>query len=136
MACRTRKSSQNNVEKTSNPTTFARVEFLAALLTDTLLIFCSVFLPNFALRALIEQFDNGVFEEVPVCSITTEPFQDPVIIETGHTYERAAIEEWWDSERTCPNSGVTVKSTSMIPNRNVRDAILWIQTEQERARGF
>lgn len=36
------------------------------------------------------------------CSITREVMSDPVITVTGHTYERAAIEEWLRDHTTDP----------------------------------
>ncbi|KAL9330155.1 hypothetical protein ACSQ67_005158 [Phaseolus vulgaris] len=50
---------------------------------------------------------NGVGKHAPpkdfVCPITSHIFDDPVTLETGQTYERKAIEEWFNrGNSTCP----------------------------------
>lgn len=53
-----------------------------------------------------------------VCPITHAPFRCPVILETGVTYEKEAIQQWLLSNRMCP---VTRRSLNMVtiltPNR-------------------
>ena len=50
-----------------------------------------------------------------LCSITGELFEDPVVTEDGHTYERTAIEEWFHSQKmagrpvTSPLTNVKLK---------------------------
>ena len=39
------------------------------------------------------------------CSITCERFVDPVMAPDGHTYERAALEQWLSSSNTSPMTG-------------------------------
>lgn len=49
---------------------------------------------------------------------------DPVIIETGMTYEREAIEGWFAKGKdTCPMTGTKLKSTQVIPNFALRQRI-------------
>lgn len=59
-----------------------------------------------------------------LCPITQEIMIDPVIIETGQTYERQFIEEWLKTKSTCPITNVELKSKSWIPNYSLKSAIL------------
>eukprot|EP00930_Biecheleria_cincta_P048415 TRINITY_DN33730_c0_g1_i1.p1 TRINITY_DN33730_c0_g1~~TRINITY_DN33730_c0_g1_i1.p1 ORF type:complete len:238 (-),score=32.49 TRINITY_DN33730_c0_g1_i1:52-711(-) len=65
--------------------------------------------------------------EVPanlICVITGEPFQDPVICADGHTYERAAIEDWLTrGHRTSPLTNKHLAHVKLIPNHAVRGAV-------------
>lgn len=45
--------------------------------------------------------------------------QNPVVLEDGFTYERAAIETWLVKHDTSPMTGLTLKSTKLISNANV-----------------
>jgi len=65
--------------------------------------------------------------EIPThfqCPITMELMQDPVMIATGHTYDRPAIQRWLDQgHRTCPVTGVRLRHLELIPNHAIRTAI-------------
>ncbi|ABO97989.1 predicted protein, partial [Ostreococcus lucimarinus CCE9901] len=65
--------------------------------------------------------------EIPAhfqCPITMELMQDPVMIATGHTYDRPAIQRWLDQgHRTCPVTGVRLRHLELIPNHAIRTAI-------------
>jgi hypothetical protein len=60
------------------------------------------------------------------CPITLDVMTDPVILlETGQTYERSALEEWFSrGKRECPATGVSVVDTRVIPARSLKAAIL------------
>ncbi|KAG5227581.1 E3 ubiquitin-protein ligase [Salix suchowensis] len=69
-----------------------------------------------------ENFDEGsVFDSIPhdfICPLTGELFEDPVTLETGRTFEREAIREWFDlGNRTCPVTGKTL-ACSAVPLTN------------------
>ncbi|KAJ6714100.1 hypothetical protein OIU85_025693 [Salix viminalis] len=69
-----------------------------------------------------ENFDEGsVFDSNPhdfICPLTGELFEDPVTLETGRTFEREAIREWFDlGNRTCPVTGKTL-ACSAVPLTN------------------
>ncbi|KAI8474805.1 MAG: hypothetical protein J3K34DRAFT_406666 [Monoraphidium minutum] len=53
--------------------------------------------------------------------------QDPVIlVESGHSFERMALKDWWASgHRMCPKSGVPLKAgkLQMVSNLQLREAI-------------
>jgi hypothetical protein len=40
-----------------------------------------------------------------LCPIMYQLFRDPVIAYDGHTYERAAIENWLENHQTSPRTG-------------------------------
>ncbi|KAM7276951.1 hypothetical protein ACFE04_018817 [Oxalis oulophora] len=53
-----------------------------------------------------------------VCPITTHLLDDPVTLETGQTYERKAIQEWFDiGNSTCPITRQNLQSTQ-LPKTN------------------
>ena len=57
-----------------------------------------------------------------ICPITLEVFEDPVIDEHGHTFERSAIErERQRNKNLCPISREPI--ASLTPNRGIKDAI-------------
>jgi DNA repair exonuclease SbcCD ATPase subunit len=65
-------------------------------------------------------------EEIPdgfKCPITQEIMKDPVILETGQTYEREAIEKWLQEKRTDPATGQQLSSVMLIPNISLRKNI-------------
>jgi ubiquitin len=58
------------------------------------------------------------------CPITQDVMVDPVIVtETGHTYERSAIEEWLRTHNTDPTTNVQLRSNNLIPNHSLRSSI-------------
>ncbi len=59
-----------------------------------------------------------------ICPITQQPFVDPVITSDGHTYERSAIQQWFDTgKRTSPVTGALLPNTTLIPNHALRSAL-------------
>ncbi|KAI4334674.1 hypothetical protein L6164_013391 [Bauhinia variegata] len=62
------------------------------------------------------------FPSIPqefICPLTETLFQDPVTLETGQTFERAAIETWFEKgNRTCPITGNTLDFVA-IPQTNL-----------------
>lgn len=58
------------------------------------------------------------------CPITGSVMTDPVIVvDTGHTYERGAIQTWFSKRSTCPVSGVRCPHKRLMPNWALRTAI-------------
>jgi hypothetical protein len=56
-----------------------------------------------------------------VCPITLERMTDPVMTQSGSTYERAAIEAWFASGRTDdPETGEQLHDCRLIGNKLVR----------------
>lgn len=69
----------------------------------------------------------GEKNEVPedyICPITTELMLDPVVDCAGHTYEKAAIQEWFGrGKKTSPKTGEELKNFNLIPNYSIKSAI-------------
>lgn len=58
------------------------------------------------------------------CPITQEVMEDPVEIGSGQTFERSAIERWFNSgNRTCPITQMELSSLEVQPNLSLRDSI-------------
>mmetsp|Transcript_40549 Transcript_40549/g.79853 ORF Transcript_40549/g.79853 Transcript_40549/m.79853 type:complete len:584 (-) Transcript_40549:82-1833(-) len=58
------------------------------------------------------------------CSITREPMADPVLCGDGQTYERTAIEQWFNmGGATSPATGEVLTSQNLLPNIALRSAI-------------
>ena len=66
-------------------------------------------------------------KEVPpsfLCPICMEIMVDPVILATGHTYDRNSIEYWiQQGNRTCPVTGMRLRHLELTPNFALRSAI-------------
>ncbi|KAL2342538.1 hypothetical protein Fmac_003823 [Flemingia macrophylla] len=65
---------------------------------------------------------HGIGKNAPpkdfVCPITSHIFDDPVTLETGQTYERKAIEEWFNrGNSTCPITRQKLQNTQ-LPKTN------------------
>ena len=74
----------------------------------------------------IEQFKPKVFVERKeiegfTCPLTLEIFQEPVMDEHGHTFEKSAIEEHLKRKNECPISRQPIHS--LAPNRVVQQTI-------------
>jgi hypothetical protein len=66
-----------------------------------------------------------------LCPISLEPMIDPVtVVETGQTYECAAIKSWFYTHSTDPISNVELRSKKLVPNIAVRKML---QTIDEHA---
>lgn len=58
--------------------------------------------------------------------------EDPVIlVETGHTYERANIEHWLATHNICPSSNIRVTNKGMVPNWAIKTALAEWQTRPQ-----
>ena len=61
---------------------------------------------------------------IPICPITQNPVQDPVICPDGHTYERAAIAAWLQNHNTSPlNPALHISLQDLVPNYALRQMI-------------
>jgi len=74
-----------------------------------------------------EIIDVGGRERVPetfFCPISHSLMKDPVIVaETGQTYERKQIEEWFNENSSDPLTNVDLKNKLLIPNIALRSTI-------------
>jgi len=80
-------------------------------------------LHNYAADAAVEQLSSGMAALSTggvvssfLCPITQELMADPVITADGHTYERAAIEQWLESHNTSPLTGLPLSTHELSPN--------------------
>ena len=55
-----------------------------------------------------------------MCPITTEVMREPVFTADGHTYERAAIEEWLERKSSSPLTGEPLAHKHLTPNHALR----------------
>ncbi len=58
------------------------------------------------------------------CPVSMELMSDPVMVATGHTYDRVCIERWLQQgNRTCPVTGMRLRHLELTPNHALRNAI-------------
>ncbi|EOY32442.1 hypothetical protein QUC31_019409 [Theobroma cacao] len=61
--------------------------------------------------------EESLLSSIPqdfICPLTGKLFEDPVTLETGQTFERVAIKEWFNQgNRTCPVTGKTLECLSV-----------------------
>ena len=51
------------------------------------------------------------------CPVSMELMVDPVMVATGHTYDRPFIQRWLEQgHKTCPVTGVRLRHLELIPN--------------------
>uniref|UniRef100_A0A5B6ZRV8 RING-type E3 ubiquitin transferase n=1 Tax=Davidia involucrata TaxID=16924 RepID=A0A5B6ZRV8_DAVIN len=65
------------------------------------------------------------YPDVFKCPISLETMSDPVILSSGHTFDRSSIQRWIDSgHRTCPITKLPLSEPpSLIPNHALRSLI-------------
>jgi hypothetical protein len=51
-----------------------------------------------------------------VCPITQELFSEPVMAGDGHTYERTAIENWFQIKKTSPHTNLVLTNKNLQTN--------------------
>ena len=60
---------------------------------------------------------QGSADDLLLCPITEQPFVDPVMTCDGQTYERYAIQRWFDGgHATSPLTGLPLENLTLIPN--------------------
>merc|ERR1712157_192114 len=65
-----------------------------------------------------------IIPEHYICPITQELMTDPVIVSSGHTFERTAIIEWLeDGNDINPLTGEQLENVDIKPNYALKDAI-------------
>ncbi|KAK8941001.1 U-box domain-containing protein 17 [Platanthera zijinensis] len=58
------------------------------------------------------------------CPITLDLMKEPVIVATGHTYDRSSISRWLNSgHQNCPKSGQKLIHMALIPNYSLKSLI-------------
>jgi hypothetical protein len=75
------------------------------------------------LRTAVVSDGSGVPPEF-FCSITGDIMNDPVMTCDGHTYQRSAIQQWFDDGNfTSPLTGEALPDLSLLPNMVLRSMI-------------
>lgn len=82
-----------------------------------------LYIPGAESQGRCDYYDKGsVFSSIPldfICPLTKQLFEDPVTLETGETFERAAIGNWFDKGNTmCPVTGKTLECVT-VPLTNI-----------------
>lgn len=76
--------------------------------------------------AVVEEWPT-TFPEDFMCSITQSMMKDPVMLISGISYERTAIQRWFDiGKRSCPNTRQHLRSAAdrrLIPNVGLKNLI-------------
>jgi hypothetical protein len=49
--------------------------------------------------------------------------RDPVIADDGFSYERKAIQDWFEKSHISPVTGLDLVTTKLIPNRALKNTI-------------
>lgn len=58
------------------------------------------------------------------CPVSMELMSDPVMVATGHSYDRTCIQKWLEQgNRTCPVTGLRLRHLELTPNIALRNAI-------------
>jgi hypothetical protein len=66
----------------------------------------------------------GSLEKIFTCPISLEIMNDPVICSDGQTYDRKAIEEWFElGHNTSPITNVRLANRNLMPNYPLKQAI-------------
>ena len=78
--------------------------------------------------------------EIPediLCPITSQIMTDPVMIESGNTYEREAILKWLKNNNTDPLTNDKLNSKTVTPNRTVKRMIVtYLDKQKEKNPGI
>jgi len=81
------------------------------------------------LRDVGDQVDTQMEEAGFCCPISGEPFKDPVVCDSGHTYERCKIEAWFaEGNLTCPKTRQPI-SRNLSTNWALKKALEHEKTE-------
>ena len=66
------------------------------------------------------------------CPITTEIMIDPVSCSDGHSYERDAIENWFNTGNiTSPKTNMRLENRELLPNHTLKGAIEGWKTKRQ-----
>ena len=58
------------------------------------------------------------------CPVSMELMSDPVMVATGHSYDRSCIQKWLEQgNRTCPVTGLRLRHLELTPTIALRNAI-------------
>ena len=83
-----------------------------------------------AISTLQQKYEKLSFPQYPtiICPITQEIMVEPVIAFDGQSYEKTAIEQWFQSNNKSPSNGTELPSRILIANHSLRKLIAEITT--------
>ena len=79
--------------------------------------------PPLDIDEIISQLPDDTTPHHFFCAITQGIMVDPVKTIDGHTYDRPAIERWFQDHNTSPLTGLPLVSKTLVPNTIVRNQI-------------
>ena len=79
--------------------------------------------PPVDLDEIISQLPDGTIPHHFFCAITQDIMKDPVKTIDGMTYDRRAIERWFEEHDTSPLTGLSLASKTLMPNVTLREQI-------------
>tara|TARA_R110002012_G_scaffold321315_1_gene548627 strand:- start:171 stop:1244 length:1074 start_codon:yes stop_codon:yes gene_type:complete len=79
--------------------------------------------PLLNIDELIAGLPDGTYPHEFNCPILQDIMKDPVTTIDGFTYERMAIEPWFQTSSKSPLTGLSLTSKALIPNTNLKQAI-------------
>lgn len=77
--------------------------------------------------------DDATPPSFMLCPISLDLMQDPVVAADGHSYERCYIQRWMLQSMASPKNNERLAATWLVPNHNLRKAILEWFEEQVQA---
>lgn len=87
------------------------------------------------LKTQLENFLNDPNDFT--CPISKSLLVEPVLISTGHTFEKESILQWFQSSSLCPNSGVPCNTENIVPNYILKSLVLsYREKHSNRIRKF
>lgn len=77
------------------------------------------------ISTLQQKYEKLSFPQYPtiICPITQEIMVEPVIAFDGQSYEKTAIEQWFQSNNKSPSNGTELSSRILIANHSLRKLI-------------
>jgi hypothetical protein len=97
------------------------VERTAALLDPPMPSASTTTAPSAAVATSAAADDN--IPDHFLCPITKMIMIDPVLDAYGHSYEKAAMEQWLSNHDTCPVTGALLPNNTLTKNHALRNAI-------------
>jgi len=76
-----------------------------------------------ALHVILDALPEGAVPHHFLCPIFQDVMGDPVTTVDGHTYERAAIEKWFEDHETAPMTGLVLRSKLLTPDAELKKQI-------------
>lgn len=124
-------SLEDEVHNQSDEKSKARVVALIGLVRYAKCVLCGASTPRNTTRRRKLAADL-TFPADFRCPISLDLMRDPVVVQTGQTYDRGSINLWFESgHNTCPKTSQTLSHTDLIPNRALKSLIaMWCREQR------